>query len=102
MSDVVDAFAGWHPAVTEMVGATNVGARWALHDLKPLHRWHTDRVVLIADAAERWCPIKDCPPPRVPEYVATRGAAANRSCVISAERDLAASWRPERRSEQTT
>ena len=29
-------FAGWHPAVTEMVGATDVGARWALHDLAPL------------------------------------------------------------------
>ena len=36
VSDAVDAFAGWHPAVTEMVGATDVGARWALHDLAPL------------------------------------------------------------------
>ena len=36
VDDAVDAFAGWHPAVTEMVGATDVGARWALHDLAPL------------------------------------------------------------------
>ena len=56
VSDAVDAFAGWHPAVTEMVGATDVGARWALHDLAPLERWHTDRVVLIGDAAHAMVP----------------------------------------------
>jgi salicylate hydroxylase len=56
VSDAVDAFAGWHPAVTEMVGATDVGARWALHDLVPLPRWHTRRVVLIGDAAHAMVP----------------------------------------------
>ncbi len=56
VSDAVDAFAGWHPAVTEMVGATPVGARWALHDLAPLERWHTDRAVLIGDAAHAMVP----------------------------------------------
>ena len=56
VSDAVDAFAGWHPAVTEMVGATNVGARWALHDLAPFGGWHTDRVVLMGDAAHAMMP----------------------------------------------
>jgi 2-polyprenyl-6-methoxyphenol hydroxylase-like FAD-dependent oxidoreductase len=56
VSDAVEAFAGWHPAVTEMVGATDVGARWALHDLAPLERWHTGRVVLIGDAAHGMVP----------------------------------------------
>ena len=56
VADAVDAFAGWHPAVTEMVGATPVGARWALHDLRPLKRWHTDRVVLMGDAAHAMVP----------------------------------------------
>ena len=56
VGDAVDAFAGWHPAVTEMVGATDVGARWALHDLAPLERWHTDRVVLMGDAAHAMVP----------------------------------------------
>jgi salicylate hydroxylase len=56
VDDVVEAFTGWHPAVTEMVGATDVGARWALHDLKPLERWHTDRVVLMGDAAHAMVP----------------------------------------------
>lgn len=56
VSDVVDAFAGWHPAVSEMVGATGDGARWALHDLAPLERWHTDRTVLLGDAAHAMVP----------------------------------------------
>jgi len=56
VSDVVGAFAGWHPAVTEMVGSTDVGARWALHDLEPLTRWHTERAVLIGDAAHAMVP----------------------------------------------
>jgi salicylate hydroxylase len=56
VTDAVDTFAGWHPAVTEMVGATDVGARWALHDLAPLHRWHTDHVVLMGDAVHAMVP----------------------------------------------
>ena len=56
VSDAVDAYAGWHPAVTEMVGATEVGARWALFDLAPLERWHTERVVLMGDAAHAMVP----------------------------------------------
>jgi salicylate hydroxylase len=56
VSDAVDAFAGWHHAVTEMVGAPESGARWALHDIEPLERWHTDRVVLMGDAAHAMVP----------------------------------------------
>lgn len=39
-----------------MVGATDVGTRWALHDLEPLERWHTDRAVLLGDAAHAMVP----------------------------------------------
>jgi salicylate hydroxylase len=56
VSDVIDAFEGWHPAVTEMVGATDSGARWALHELEPLERWHSHRAVLIGDAAHAMVP----------------------------------------------
>jgi salicylate hydroxylase len=56
VGDAVAAYDGWHPAVTEMIGATEVGARWALFDLAPLDRWHTDRVVLMGDAAHAMVP----------------------------------------------
>jgi salicylate hydroxylase len=56
VTDAVDAFAGWHLAVTEMVGATKAGTRWALHDLTPLTRWHTEHVVLLGDAAHAMMP----------------------------------------------
>ncbi len=56
VNDAVQAYEGWHPAVTEMVGATDVGARWALFDLAPLERWHTARVVLMGDAAHAMVP----------------------------------------------
>ena len=56
VTDAIDAFVGWYLAVTEMVGGMDVGARWALHDLAPLDRWHTGRVVLMGDAAHAMVP----------------------------------------------
>jgi salicylate hydroxylase len=56
VQDAVDAFAGWHPAVTEMVGAIGEMTRWALHDRAPLERWADDRVVLLGDAAHAMLP----------------------------------------------
>jgi len=50
------AFAGWHPAVCEMVAAVSESARWALHDHTPLERWHLGRVVLLGDAAHAMLP----------------------------------------------
>lgn len=49
-------FAGWHPAVREMVGAVSESARWALHDHRPLEHWHRDRAVLLGDAAHAMLP----------------------------------------------
>ena len=56
IADALAAYAGWHPAVTEMVGATDEGSRWALHDHAPLARWSAGRVVLIGDAAHAMLP----------------------------------------------
>ncbi len=49
-------FAGWHPAVSEMISAVSESARWALHDHLPLRRWHEGRVVLLGDAAHAMLP----------------------------------------------
>jgi salicylate hydroxylase len=49
--EAVAAFAGWHPAVTEMVGAVEHKVRWGLFMLPPLLRWSRGRAVLLGDAA---------------------------------------------------
>ncbi|WP_435198189.1 FAD-dependent monooxygenase [Janibacter sp. GS2] len=49
-------FAGWHPAVTQMLGAVEVTQRWALMRRPPLPTWHRGRVVLLGDAAHALVP----------------------------------------------
>jgi salicylate hydroxylase len=56
VAEALAAYEGWHPAVTEMVGAVPAGSRWALHDHAPLARWSAGRVVLIGDAAHAMVP----------------------------------------------
>lgn len=57
VEEALAAFEGWHPAVTEMVGAVEEDvAWWALHDYAPLDRWTAGRVVLIGDAAHAMLP----------------------------------------------
>lgn len=50
------AFAGWHPAVTQMIGSVDVDQRWALMRRPPLRTWHRGRVVLLGDAAHALVP----------------------------------------------
>jgi salicylate hydroxylase len=50
------AFAGWHPAVGEMVTSVEQSPRWGLFTLAPLSRWSRDRVVLLGDAAHAMLP----------------------------------------------
>jgi salicylate hydroxylase len=52
----MSAFAGWHPAVTEMLTAVPPGKRWALFAVRPVRRWHRGRVVLLGDAAHGMLP----------------------------------------------
>lgn len=49
-------FAGWHPAVTQMLGAVEVTQRWALMRRPPLTTWHRGRVVLLGDSAHALVP----------------------------------------------
>ena len=52
----VQAFAGWHPAVTEMIAASTFAARWGLFVVPPLQRWHRGAAVLLGDAAHAMLP----------------------------------------------
>jgi salicylate hydroxylase len=54
--EATHAFAGWHPAVTEMIGAGWVDRRWGLFVVQQPRRWHTGRVVLVGDAAHGMLP----------------------------------------------
>jgi salicylate hydroxylase len=52
----LEAFAGWHPAVTEMIGAVPQSPRWGLFARRPLGRWRRGPVVLLGDAAHAMLP----------------------------------------------
>ena len=49
------AFAGWHPAVVEMV-AQHLPVRWGLFGTRPLLNWHRGAVVILGDAAHAMLP----------------------------------------------
>lgn len=54
--ELVAGFAGWHPAVLEMVRSVPQSVRWALRRLAPVRCWSRDRVVLLGDAAHAMLP----------------------------------------------
>jgi salicylate hydroxylase len=54
--EAIAPFAGWHPAVTEMISAGWVTKRWGLFVVQQPRRWHRGRTVLIGDAAHGMLP----------------------------------------------
>ena len=54
--EALAAFKGWHPAVTEMIGATPHTLSWGLLVARPLRRWHRGRAILMGDAAHAMLP----------------------------------------------
>ena len=56
IEEIGEAFAGWHPAVTEMVSQASTARRWALFGQSPLRRWTRGRVALLGDAAHAMLP----------------------------------------------
>jgi salicylate hydroxylase len=54
--ELLTAFAGWHPALLELLGAVPQSARWGLFASRPLPRWSRGRVTLLGDAAHAMLP----------------------------------------------
>jgi 2-polyprenyl-6-methoxyphenol hydroxylase-like FAD-dependent oxidoreductase len=54
--EAAEAFAGWSPAVVEMVASTPHRVRWGLFTVRPLPTWRRGRAVLLGDAAHGMLP----------------------------------------------
>ncbi|MDD7921054.1 FAD-dependent monooxygenase [Actinomycetospora callitridis] len=54
--ELLDGFAGWHPAVREMLAAVPQSPRWPLLSQPALTRWTRGRTVLIGDAVHAMLP----------------------------------------------
>jgi 2-polyprenyl-6-methoxyphenol hydroxylase-like FAD-dependent oxidoreductase len=57
VADTLAAFAGWHPQVRAIIGATDETYKWALFDRAPLPRWSVGRVTLLDDACHPMLPF---------------------------------------------
>ena len=49
-------FEGWHPDITEMIGAADTLHKWGIFVREPLARWSTGRVTLLGDACHSMVP----------------------------------------------
>lgn len=55
-TELLRAFEGWHPFVTEIIRASGRPGRWALYDREPQRAWSSGRVTLLGDAAHPMLP----------------------------------------------
>ena len=56
IAQLLAAFAGWHPVVTEIIAALDAPLKWALFDRDPFPRWSDGAVGLLGDACHPMLP----------------------------------------------
>jgi salicylate hydroxylase len=54
--DLAEAFAGWDPTITEIIGHIRTTFTWGLYDREPLPLWTNGRLTLLGDAAHPMLP----------------------------------------------
>jgi salicylate hydroxylase len=57
ISELQEAFSGWHPEITELLAATESCFLWALFDRQPLNQWTDRNVALLGDACHPMLPF---------------------------------------------
>jgi salicylate hydroxylase len=57
VTDVLAAYARWHPQVRFIIGSADETYKWALFDRKPLPLWSVGRVTLLGDSCHPMLPF---------------------------------------------
>ena len=55
-ADVMNAYAGWHEPLLQLLGSAERYYKWALYDRDPLERWTKGRTTLLGDSAHAMLP----------------------------------------------
>jgi salicylate hydroxylase len=54
--EMLSVYAGWHPALLDLLRRAETGFKWGLFDRDPLERWSKGRITLLGDAAHPMMP----------------------------------------------
>lgn len=57
LTDVLDAFEGWHPQVLSIIGAAEEAFLWGLFEHTAMRHWSVGRVTLLGDACHAMLPF---------------------------------------------